>query len=288
MSFTLPLQLNRAAAPLVLVSGIALLAGCSSSGTASSSSATPTSASPSAPALSPSPTRSIHLTVGLELPSTWVSQTLTETGEGYGMTLTTTSDPDLFDGHFFHREADGAVTDQHVISLYVTSRSEIEVTWPDGTKQPGAIALEEDGSDLTEIDLAPGCVQFLAEGATTADCVVVPESDSNVIATPTPQEPPTLDEAMSYLCSVGVAELDDVTGPDSDSFSTSVLQAALTTLGFDPGAIDGRYGDQTRVATLDFQKDAGITVDGQVGPQTWSRLQNAACSLPEDPAQPAD
>lgn len=268
-----------------LLSAATLVVGCSSENSAQPSTTPPPSAIETTPSASPSP---IHLTVGVELPARWVSQGLAETGAGYGMTLTTTSDPDLFDGHFFRRESDGAVTDRHVISLFVTSRSEIELTWPDGTKQPGALTLEEDGSDLTEIDLAPGCVTFLAEGASTADCVVVPESDSSIIVAPSPQEPPTLDEAMSYLCSVGVTDLENVIDSGSDSFSTSVLQAALTTLGFDPGAIDGRYGDQTRVATLDFQQDAGITVDGRVGPQTWSSLQNAACAVPEDPAGPGD
>lgn len=38
--------------------------------------------------------------------------------------------------------------------------------------------------------------------------------------------------------------------------------------------IDGRFGQYTHDATKRWQEDWGLTVDGQVGPQTWGRADN--------------
>ena len=290
MSQKLPPVLRRPLVAVAICAAALAVASCSSgSGSAASDSvltSTEVAVSPSAPSATPSPTASIHLTVGLDLPSTWLTRPLAADGEGYGMTLAATSDPDLFDGHFFRREPDGAVTDQHVITVFVTSPTEVIVTWPDGTKQPGTLS-GGDGTDA-ELNLAPGCVAFLADGGTDADCVLIPESDSASIAPPDPQTVPTTDEAMSYLCSVGVDELTNVVDSSSDLYSTSVLQAALTTLGYDPGAVDGHYGQASRAAVREFQTQAGLAVDAKVGPRTWTALQAAACQVPEDPAERGD
>ena len=267
------------------------LAACSSAPSAGSPSPTAESvaaSTPPNPGLSGTPSTSSHLTVGLDLPSTWVTPSLAETGEGYGMTLATTSDPDRFDGHFFRRESDGAVTDQHVITILVTSPSDVEVTWPDGSTQPGVLGLADDGATATEIDLAPGCVDYLADGGTDADCVLAPEGELSVPSPPPQDVVPSQDEAMSYLCSVDVDELSDVVSASSDFYSTSILQAALTSLGYDPGPIDGSYGRSSKDAVRSFQADAALAVDALVGSRTWTSLQSAACHLPEDPAQPVD
>ena len=57
--------------------------------------------------------------------------------------------------------------------------------------------------------------------------------------------------------------LDDVKG----------LQQTLKNLGYDPGPIDGIFGDRTKAAVEAFQKDAKITVDGVYGTQTQRTLQ---------------
>lgn len=288
MNHNLPLAFRPPLTAVVLTAVAFTIAACSSgSGSATTDSVlASTAASSTPPKPSASPAASIHLTVGLDLPSTWATAPLAQEGEGYGMTLASTSDPDLFDGHFFRREADGAVTDQHVITVFVSSPTDLVVTWPDGIQQQGTLS-GGDGSDA-RIDLAPGCVAFLVDGGSDADCVLVPESDSAPIPTPDPQAIPTQDEAMSYLCSVGVDELTNVVDDSADPYSTSVLQAALTTLGFDPGPVDGRYGRATRAAVRAYQSDAGLSVDARVGPRTWTSLQTAACQVPEDPAERGD
>ena len=51
------------------------------------------------------------------------------------------------------------------------------------------------------------------------------------------------------------------------------LQRMLTTRGFDPGEIDGRFGPKTEGAVRQFQSDHGLDVDGMVGPKTWDSLR---------------
>ena len=50
------------------------------------------------------------------------------------------------------------------------------------------------------------------------------------------------------------------------------LQEVLKKKGFDPGAIDGDFGNGTEAAVIAFQKSEGLLVDGIVGSQTLSVL----------------
>lgn len=60
--------------------------------------------------------------------------------------------------------------------------------------------------------------------------------------------------------------------PDQDVAS---LQQFLRANGADI-AVDGRFGQQTQNAVLQFQRQAGIATDGVVGPQTQGAIQQAA------------
>jgi len=53
------------------------------------------------------------------------------------------------------------------------------------------------------------------------------------------------------------------------------LQSVLKSAGYDPGAVDGIYGDRTVAAVKSFQRTAGIEVDGKVGPVTRRSLSAA-------------
>ena len=61
-------------------------------------------------------------------------------------------------------------------------------------------------------------------------------------------------------------------GDKSDS--VKVLQILLIGLGYSCGSAgaDGDFGSNTDKAVKAFQKDRGLTVDGIVGPDTWSEL----------------
>ncbi len=50
------------------------------------------------------------------------------------------------------------------------------------------------------------------------------------------------------------------------------LQRRLSTLGFDPGLIDGIFGNHTADALKDFQRNAGLPIDGMCGAKTLSDL----------------
>jgi peptidoglycan hydrolase-like protein with peptidoglycan-binding domain len=49
----------------------------------------------------------------------------------------------------------------------------------------------------------------------------------------------------------------------------------LGTTGPKKDGVDGAFGATTDSATRAFQKAAGITVDGEVGPQTWTAALSA-------------
>ncbi|MGI9604982.1 MAG: peptidoglycan-binding domain-containing protein [Acidimicrobiales bacterium] len=50
------------------------------------------------------------------------------------------------------------------------------------------------------------------------------------------------------------------------------LQLMLGSLGFDAGWIDGIFGPDTEIAVADFQRNAGLPVDGVAGPTTCATL----------------
>ena len=53
------------------------------------------------------------------------------------------------------------------------------------------------------------------------------------------------------------------------------IQTILTTLGYNPGSVDGIYGERTGAAIEAFQQDVGIPVDGQISQQLLQTLQQS-------------
>ncbi len=64
-------------------------------------------------------------------------------------------------------------------------------------------------------------------------------------------------------------------GEDADPAVVSDLQQALKTAGYDPGAIDGKYGQKTVAAVVAFQQASGLSADGVVGAATAAALNKA-------------
>ena len=54
--------------------------------------------------------------------------------------------------------------------------------------------------------------------------------------------------------------------------SVTELQRLLMAHGFNPGPIDGIFGNQTHAAVVAFQRSRGLVPDGIVGVQTWTAL----------------
>jgi murein L,D-transpeptidase YcbB/YkuD len=62
----------------------------------------------------------------------------------------------------------------------------------------------------------------------------------------------------------------EATAPDFHSVAG--IQTTLTTLGFDPGPIDGKSGPRTEAAIRRFQLAHGLVADGSVGRLTRAAL----------------
>ncbi|WP_308017614.1 C40 family peptidase [Alkalihalobacillus deserti] len=60
--------------------------------------------------------------------------------------------------------------------------------------------------------------------------------------------------------------------------SVRALQSALNANGVNAGTADGVFGLQTQRAVREFQRNAGITVDGVAGPQTNRALNGSGSS----------
>ncbi|MGO9963420.1 MAG: peptidoglycan-binding domain-containing protein [Acidimicrobiales bacterium] len=54
------------------------------------------------------------------------------------------------------------------------------------------------------------------------------------------------------------------------------VQRRLSGLGFDPGGVDGIFGDNTHAAITEFQHNMGLLTDGICGPVTLSELKRVA------------
>ena len=57
---------------------------------------------------------------------------------------------------------------------------------------------------------------------------------------------------------------------------TQKVQEALKAAGFYNGPVDGKIGDKTKSAIVEFQKANGLKVDGIVGRGTWAKLSDYA------------
>lgn len=55
--------------------------------------------------------------------------------------------------------------------------------------------------------------------------------------------------------------------------AVKLIQSLLIRIGYDPGPVDGIFGQVTREAVRVFQLDNGLVPDGVVGPATWGRFE---------------
>jgi peptidoglycan hydrolase-like protein with peptidoglycan-binding domain len=103
----------------------------------------------------------------------------------------------------------------------------------------------------------------------------------------TPVEPTTVEPTTTTVRPTPPTS-DAATGPDaannlrlgSSGAAVLALQERLTDLGYWLGTPDGKFGDSTEQATYAFQKAAGLTRDGVVGPKTAAALKQGAVPRP--------
>ncbi|NLK72287.1 MAG: LysM peptidoglycan-binding domain-containing protein [Clostridiales bacterium] len=66
------------------------------------------------------------------------------------------------------------------------------------------------------------------------------------------------------------------------------IQGLLARIGYKPGPIDGIFGEQTRQAVIDFQRNNGLTPDGVIGPATYRILNPLLLGYDTYVVQPGD
>ncbi len=66
------------------------------------------------------------------------------------------------------------------------------------------------------------------------------------------------------------------------------IQSLLKKIGYNPGPIDGDFGQQTKNAVIQFQRDNGLDPDGIIGPQTYTVLDVLLRGYDEYYVQPGD
>lgn len=122
--------------------------------------------------------------------------------------------------------------------------------------QPGAIVLMHVGSGTHTTEALPEMIQGLkARGYTLTTLTRM------LSITPAPSHP------LLRSGSRGPAVIE--------------LQQALSKLGYNPGPIDGIFGQKTEAAVRAFQSAKGLVVDGIVGPKTWAAIDSALKNLPK-------
>lgn len=103
----------------------------------------------------------------------------------------------------------------------------------------------------------------------------VPEPPPAPPQPPAPPVPPTGDWTEELIMALEDIDLSNANNVVVTGYLVDNLQGLLKATqrpDCDPGEIDGQGGGLTRQAVLNFQRVAGLSVDGVVGRETWSRL----------------
>lgn len=87
-----------------------------------------------------------------------------------------------------------------------------------------------------------------------------PSSPSSPVKTPPPPTVPKFNRILELK--TPLMQGDDVL----------ILQKRLLSLGYKIGTADGIFGEKTSTSIISFQKSNKLSVDGKVGPNTWSIL----------------
>ena len=125
---------------------------------------------------------------------------------------------------------------------------------------------------------------LLLRGGAEAPVTAVPET---TITTPEPREPspssaPTTPSTNAPATAQSSPSASGFTLPEGtklrlgegDPAVIKGLQQALVTAGYDPGPVDGTFGRRAEAAVVAFQQANGLSVDGDVGPETASALNS--------------
>jgi lipoprotein-anchoring transpeptidase ErfK/SrfK len=130
---------------------------------------------------------------------------------------------------------------------------------------PSTTAAASPG-DGTGVDAGGSTTVATTEATTTSEATTTTEAPTTTTAPPTtttttpPPDPTTLPEPAGPL------------QPGSKGTRTRALQQALEDQRYDPGAVDGEFGGQVRMAVWAFQALHGLPKDGIVTPELEAQI----------------
>lgn len=134
-----------------------------------------------------------------------------------------------------------------------------EPTLKKGSRDPAVRDLQE---ALKELGFNPGAVDGVF-GSKTESAVKAFQKARGIV----------VDGIVGRVTWINIDEADQsepVLKKGSKGLPVRRLQHRMSAVGFDTGGVDGRFGAKTEAAVKDLQRNAGLVVDGIVGPGTWS------------------
>ena len=168
------------------------------------------------------------------------------------------------------------VVEPEVVEPEVTAEPEVNPA-PEVTAEPEVNPAPEVTAE-PEVNPAPqGELDATDTAQTGTDTAPAPQGELDATDTAQTGNRPVISPLARKLGQITSASLmrDYNAGGKRPMDSVKQVQTALSRLGFDPNGLDGKYGAGTFKAVQDFQKANGLTVDGQVGPNTIKALQTA-------------
>jgi len=131
----------------------------------------------------------------------------------------------------------------------------------------------DDGTPATTTVSQPVTTPTTTTQTTTTPSTTTPSTEPTTPTTTTPTTTqPETSGATGFTLPEGTKLQRDA---ENDDAVVLELQQALTAAGYDPGAADGTFGEQTEAAVIAFQQANGLSVDGRVGSETAAALNSA-------------
>jgi Putative peptidoglycan binding domain len=110
---------------------------------------------------------------------------------------------------------------------------------------------------------------------TTSPTTTSPTTTSPTTTSPTTTSPTTTTTPSTSTSGFTLPDGTKLRLGEGDPEQIKALQQALTSAGYDPGPVDGTFGQRTEAAVTAFQQANGLSADGVVGPETAAALNSA-------------
>jgi hypothetical protein len=136
---------------------------------------------------------------------------------------------------------------------------------------------ESDGAPVGDVTATTPAVGG-SSASQTATTPTVPADTATTPATQPSTTPQTTAPSTSGTSTFTLPEGTKLVRGEGDPAVIRELQQALLTAGYDPGPVDGTFGQRTEAAVVAFQTANGLSVDGRVGPETAAALNAAVAN----------